>query len=126
MPSTIPIVVRVERIFSSSACVWAITDCLGSGRQFQEDILERGALGDELVDRHAGREREITELFARHPVHQQRLFVHDRRLDPLVAATLLGALPRAGVRTRTEPPTRAVSCSSDDSMTSLPRLMIST
>src|SRR3984957_20555488 len=33
---------------------------------------------------------------------------------------------RSGVRTRTDPPTRAVSCSSEDSMTSFPWLMIST
>ena len=36
------------------------------------------------------------------------------------------SLSGSGLRTRTEPPTRAVSCSSEDSTTSRPRLMIST
>ena len=38
----------------------------------------------------------------------------------------VGSFATSEVRTRTEPPTRAVNCSRDDSTTSLPRLMIRT
>jgi hypothetical protein len=38
--------------------------------ELEKNVLERGACRHELVDRYTGREREITDLVAAHPMHE--------------------------------------------------------
>ena len=71
IPSTIPIVVRVERIFSSSALTGAIKRGSADVRS-RKIVLERGAFDDELVHRNSGSEGDVADALACRAVHEQR------------------------------------------------------
>ena len=124
IPSTSPIVVRVERIFSSSALVCAITAAAprsARGRPLRARSPRRRA-------REPGRRRRMR--YRRPARSSPRARAARGRCSVVVSIcsrrSASASRGSSELRTRTEPPTRAVSCSSEDSTTSSPRLMIST
>ena len=121
-----PLAVSHANEFRSDAIYETLVDTDGDAvPDIAFRYFEEGAFLDELMNRHACREREIAERGAADPVNEQLVLVRRRDLDLLALERLLQLRPLGG-RTRTVPPTRAVSCSSEDSATSLPRLMINT
>ena len=124
MPSRRPSVVRVERIFSSSALICAITASAPSsarGRSPRARSRRRRARGPGRRPRTRSRRR--CSVLVPWTISTCSLLGLVSICSRLSAACSCAG---SGVRTRTEPPTRAVSCSSEDSITSRPWLMIST
>ena len=123
--ATSPSVVRVERIFSSSARVCAITaPAPRSARGRPARATSPASRARAGRSRRRRRSRRRVSLAA--PRDEQRaVAVGGRRRCPRARAPRRSAAS-CGLRTRTAPPTRAVSSSSGDSVTSRPRLMIRT
>ena len=89
-------------------------------RELEKDLLQGRAFRGELVEGDACGERDLADTLGVAAGHEQGAVGCFGRLDPAARSACSQLLALRGVRTRTAPPTRAVSSASGDSTPAVP------